>query len=312
MGVFNEYINNPLSLEKLEEELKMLLSVYKNLTGRQMFVYTPDFAKQGYDISLTQEDFYIIHDLLHQTPDNQTLDFYIETPGGSGEAAEEIVRFLRKKFNSISFIIAGEAKSAGTLIALSGDEIYMTETGSLGPIDAQVFIARTMVSAHDYMEWVEKTRNFAAHTNYLNPFDATIIAQINPGEIGHVSNALHFAIDLVQEWLCKYKFATWQTTETSGSVVTEEIKKDRAKQIATDLTNHSRWRSHGRSIKAEDLADLGLKINLLDKTPEIADIVYRIKAVLHLIFLSSPVFKIFAFDDIIITKQAQQRETNTP
>jgi ATP-dependent protease ClpP protease subunit len=39
----------------------------------------------------------------------------IETPGGSGEAAEEIVEFLYSKYNTVDFIISGEAKSAGTL-----------------------------------------------------------------------------------------------------------------------------------------------------------------------------------------------------
>jgi ClpP class serine protease len=68
------------------------------------------------------------------------IDFYTETPGGSGEAAEEIAKFLRKKFEGVNFVIAGEAKSAGTILVLSGDNIYMTDTGSLGPIDAQVKI----------------------------------------------------------------------------------------------------------------------------------------------------------------------------
>ena len=62
---------------------------------------------------------------------------YIETPGGSGETAEEVVKFLRNNFDTVSFVVSGEAKSAGTIIVLSGDEILMTETGSLGPIDAQ-------------------------------------------------------------------------------------------------------------------------------------------------------------------------------
>ena len=67
----------------------------------------------------------------------QRIDMYIETPGGSGETAEEVAKFLRNNFDTVSFVVCGEAKSAGTIIVLSGDEILMTETGSLGPIDAQ-------------------------------------------------------------------------------------------------------------------------------------------------------------------------------
>lgn len=43
-------------------------------------------------------------------------------------------------------------------MVLSGDNIYMTETGSLGPIDAQVKIGRSVVSAHDYKAWVDEKK----------------------------------------------------------------------------------------------------------------------------------------------------------
>lgn len=58
-------------------------------------------------------------------------------------------------------MIAGEAKSAGTILVLSGDNIFMTDTGSLGPIDAQVRIGRSVVSAHDYKEWIDLKREEA-------------------------------------------------------------------------------------------------------------------------------------------------------
>lgn len=67
-------------------------------------------------------------------------------------------------------MIAGEAKSAGTILVLSGDNIFMTDTGSLGPIDAQVRIGRSVVSAHDYKEWIDLKREEALKNGSLNPF----------------------------------------------------------------------------------------------------------------------------------------------
>jgi len=67
-------------------------------------------------------------------------------------------------------------------MVLSGDEILMTETGSLGPIDAQMQIGRSVISAYDYTEWVELKREEAGKTGKLNPFDATMVAQITPGD----------------------------------------------------------------------------------------------------------------------------------
>jgi len=312
MGAINDYINKRLQPAELELELKELVKQYNELTGNYLFIYCSAISKEQNDISLQQEDYFIVHDLLHDIQGVSNLDFYIETPGGSGETAEEIVRFLHKKFTGqVNFVIAGEAKSAGTLMALGGNKILMTETGSLGPIDAQVFIGRTVVSAHDYMEWVDDKQKEAAKNNNINPFDATIVAQINPGEIGGVYNALKFAIDLVEKWLFQYKFANWIVTETTQQPVTQEMKEHKANLIATQLTNHTEWRSHGRSLKIDDLENLGLKIDKIEENSELAKIVYSIKAVLMLIFLNTSAFKIFANETSIIKKFARQQSTPT-
>jgi hypothetical protein len=311
MGAINEYINKRLKPAELEQELKVLIKQYNDLTGKYLFIYSSAISKEQNDISLTQEDYFIIHDLLHELQGITDLDFYVETPGGSGEAAEEIVRFLHKKFiKQVNFVIAGEAKSAGTLMALGGNKIFMTDSGSLGPIDAQVFIGRTVVSAHDYIEWVKEKQEESAKSNSINPFDATIVAQINPGEIGGVFNALNFAIDLVEKWLCQYKFANWDVTETAQKIVTPEMKTQKANSIATQLTNHSEWRSHGRSLKIEDLESLGLQIEKIDQNPELSKIVYSIKAVLMLLFLNSSIFKIFANQESIIKKYAKKQTSS--
>ena len=147
-SILKEYIGKRLGVLDLQNELQKLIAAYNKHTGRCLFVYAADLNKgraRGVDVSLVQDDFYTIQDILRES-DKKKIDFYIETPGGSGEAAEEIAKFLRKKFDEVTFVIAAEAKSAGTILVLSGDNIYMTDTGSLGPIDAQVKIGRSVVS----------------------------------------------------------------------------------------------------------------------------------------------------------------------
>ena len=209
MSFINEYINRRLSGPELESELLKLISEYNKLRDTYLFVYAAAIGKPIPAVPLEQADFYVIRDLLASKKDLQKIDIYIETPGGSGETAEEIVKFLRNNFDAVSFVVSGEAKSAGTIIVLSGDEILMTETGSLGPIDAQMKIGRSVISAYDYIEWVEEKRKEAEEQGRLNPFDATMVAQITPGELGSVFHALKFAEDLVVEWLINYKFKKW-------------------------------------------------------------------------------------------------------
>jgi len=304
MSLLNEYIKKGIDIKILENELQSLIKRYNQSRNTFLFVYSVANNKKIPDIILQQEDYYIISDLLKEKAiDN--LDFYIETPGGSGEAAEEIVRCLREKSNNISFIVSGEAKSAGTLIVLSGNEILMTKTGSLGPIDAQIRIGRSQVSAMDYKEWFEKKQIEAQEKNYLNPVDATIIAQISPGELQGIYQSLQFAEDLVKEWLPKYKFKNWDITETRKKEVTSEMKINRAKEIVDKLTDRDEWHSHGRSIKIDDLDGL-LKIIRVDDDPDLADMVYRIQMVCKLIFDSSTIYKIFATEDYKIFKSAAQ------
>lgn len=305
MPLLAEYIKKNLSIQDLENELTSLIKKYNKKTGRYLFIYAGAIAKQVAAISLNMDDYFVIYDMLRTTKADK-LDFYIETPGGSGEAAEEIVGFLRQKFQEVDFIISGEAKSAGTIMALSGDEIKMTDSGSLGPIDAQMIIGRSPMSAYDYMEWVNERRDEAAKKGRLNPFDATMIAQITPGELNGVNNALNFARDLVVKWLSNYKFKNWDTTQTKKEKVTPERKKKRAEEIVDKLVNHTLWRSHGRSIKRQDLEDLGLRIIRIDDDPELSDIVYRIQTVIKLIFGNSNAYKYLATEDGKIASNAVQ------
>lgn len=294
-GIFKEYLSRKLDMISLQEELRNLIKQYNTHTGRFMFIYAAAMTRQNIDSSINQEDFFTVQDMLRDCP-AEKIDFYIETPGGSGTSAEEIAKFLRKKFQEVNFVIAGEAKSAGTILALSGDNIYMAETGSLGPIDAQVKIGRFVVSAYDYINWLEDIRKKANTGIPVNEVDAIIISQISPGEINGVICALEFAKDLVTEWLPKYKFKNWTVRESTGQKVDQKDKEKRAKEVADFFSNHEKWRQHSRSLKIEDIQHL-LRIENIDNDPKLADIIYRIKAILRILFDSTNIFKTFVTYD---------------
>jgi hypothetical protein len=300
----SEYIEKRVGGKALEDELLRLIGEYNTRRPESfLVVYAGAVGKPIPDVMMTMDDYFIIDDLLRDVS-SRGVDFYVETPGGFGEAAEEIARGLRKRFANVNFVVSGEAKSAGTILVLSGDDISMTKTGSLGPIDAQLQIGRTRISAFDYLEWVEEARKEAAKTDALNPFDATMIAQISPGELKLVHHSLEFAKDIVIEWLQKYKFKNWAQTETRKMPVDKSMKEKRAKEIAGILSNHARWRTHGRSLKIEDLHGIGLKINRIDDDPVLSEIVYRIQTVLRLLFSSTSTYKIFATASQKIFKNA--------
>lgn len=100
----------------------------------------------------------------------------------------------------VNFIIVGEAKSAGTIFAISGNDIYMTETGSLGPIGAQLKIGGQFISTRAYLEWVNSVKSEAEKSGKLNSFDATVVAQISPSVLngvgGDSSRPIHTIIGI--------------------------------------------------------------------------------------------------------------------
>lgn len=68
------------------------------------------------------------------------LDLVLHSPGGSAQAAEQILEYLRTRFDYIRAIVPLQAKSAATMIALGCDEIVMGAHSELGPIDPQILV----------------------------------------------------------------------------------------------------------------------------------------------------------------------------
>jgi hypothetical protein len=66
------------------------------------------------------------------------LDIVLHTPGGHIETAYKIVKLLRQHAKKVNVIVPSYAKSAGTLICLAGENLIMSSTSELGPLDVQI------------------------------------------------------------------------------------------------------------------------------------------------------------------------------
>ena len=306
----SEYIDKNFAIGQLEQELLNLINEYDNLTGKHLLIYSVDFNNYDLPISMDMEDLYTIKDVL-RNDNSKKLSFYIETPGGSGTAAEEIAILLRNKYEYVDFIIVGECKSAGTILTMCGDEIYLNDTGSLGPIDAQIQIGRSMGSAHDYMKWIHDKMDEADKNGKLNNFDALMVAQITPNELIGVQNSLDYGKELVTEFLKKYKFKNWAITQTHHNTVSDDLRQKRAEEIADKLSDHSLWKTHGRSLKIDTLRnELQLKICDISDDEKVCEVVERIQVILRLIFSLSPAYKIIADKNNRLIKTAIDMNSN--
>ncbi|MCW2938107.1 MAG: hypothetical protein JWN00_1092 [Actinomycetia bacterium] len=66
------------------------------------------------------------------------IDIVLHTPGGLVLAAEQIANALLRHPAKVTAIIPHYAMSGGTLIALSADEIMLSPSAVLGPLDPQI------------------------------------------------------------------------------------------------------------------------------------------------------------------------------
>lgn len=103
-------------------------------------------------------------------------------------------------------------------------------------------------------ELVEK-----AHDGTLTDPEFIILKDFDLAELRSYEQARDLTIDLLKKWLVKYKFKNWNTTNSSKKTVTEEMKADRAENIAQILNDNKIWKSHGRPINIEILRT---KLNL--------------------------------------------------
>jgi hypothetical protein len=296
MGVYSEYLDRDFNFPDLTAERKKQLRRIQELRGdRDILVYAADVAKPG-PIQIGYDDLLPLKDQLANLS-RKALDFLIETTGGSGEVAEDIVDLLRHKYKDVAIFVPGMAKSAGTIVVMSADEILMEPGSALGPIDAQLTQRGKTFSAHALLEGMKKVKREVDETKNLNRAYIPILQNISPGELQSAENALDFAKALVTDWLVQYKFRRWETHSTTGAPVKDEEKKQRAGEIAEQLCDHSRWLTHNRSIRIDDLHSMRLRVTDYSLETELADAVRRYHTLLQITFDSTSIYKHFETPD---------------
>ena len=301
MGFYGDYLNQSLSFDQLSAERKKQLRRISELRGgRDVLVFAADLNKEIPLTSINYVDLLPISDQIANLRGTK-LDLVLETPGGSGEVAEDIVRLFRGKYEEIAVIIPGWAKSAGTIMAMAADEILMGPTSALGPIDAQLFWQGKRFSADALLEGMEKIKKEVVDTGVLNKAYIPILQGISPGELQSAQNALDFATTLVTQWLVQYKFKSWTHHSSTDQAVTDEEKKARAKEIAAQLCDHRHWLTHGRSIKLDDLKSMRLLVTDYSQQAELAAAITRYYALLQMTFATN-LYKIYETPDTQIVK----------
>jgi hypothetical protein len=249
------------------------LSALAGHTKRNVILYATKWTQPGEQdanlISITEEDVQGMMEVVHglRGPD---LDFIIHSPGGSAEAAEAVVHYLRSKFAHIRVIVPHAAMSAATMIACAANEVVMGKQSSLGPVDPQFILSDQFgriqaVPAQAILDQFMWAKEECKDPQLLGAW-APMLGQYGPALLVQCDNALQLAENLAAEWL-----RTWMLSSTDKKSRTRSVA--RARSIARGLTDHARFKSHGRHISRERAREMGLVVVDLELDQILQDLV---------------------------------------
>lgn len=75
---------------------------------------------------------------IGETPEGQSIEIVLHTPGGVVLAASQIAAALADHPGHVTAVVPHYAMSGGTLISLAADEIVLDPHSALGPVDPQL------------------------------------------------------------------------------------------------------------------------------------------------------------------------------
>ena len=210
---------------------------------------------------------------------SETLVMVVGTLGGSPMHAYRTMVFLRSIYKKIFFVVFDEAMSAGTLMALGSDSIYLENGACLGPLDLQISHPTddSIISTLDVRDTASATVQQAS---------VVMLQLYNKNRKEGLSKsiamnaAIRMASDLFKPIMDKidpfHLHESYRNAELSASygatLLLGGMIKNRfeAAQISTHLAND--YFDHGYAIIKEEAKGLGLKIMEQQELSNIIDL----------------------------------------
>jgi hypothetical protein len=252
-------------------------------TGRDTVIYFSSYGIQrpfpvpGAALSVSQDDIQDFMASLHKLK-GDNLDLILHSPGGSLEAADQIVQYLRAKYKHIRAIVPQNAMSAATMIACACDEIVLDKHSAIGPIDPQMLFGQFAIPAHTILVDFDKARTDITNAPQLGQLWAPRLANLPPGFLNLCEQTIRLAKEKVELWLGRYMFGGKD--------------QEKANSIAEWLGNFEERRTHGRPIGFDVAQEKGLKVTRLEDNQDLQEAVLSVFHATMVTFQSTRCLKI--------------------
>ncbi len=256
-------------------------------TGRATIVYATAWQEgkdgvTGAEVSVGPVDMQGLMEAVSNVTE-RGLDLFLHSPGGSAEAAEALMAYLRTRFDHIRAIVPISAMSAATMMALACDEIVMGAHSQLGPIDPQLTISTPegprSAPGQAIIDQFELAKVECQDPKNLSAW-LPILRSYAPGLLALCANQRQLAEEFATRSLEAHMFA--------GKPDAHHLAESAARWFA----NFTSFRSHGRRVSRDDARAQGLKIVDLEDDDELQDAILSVQHAVNHTLSGTSVFKL--------------------
>ena len=264
---------------------KYLLELHRH-SGRGVILYASGWIQKTDAppalTSIGDEDMQALMEVC-QGLEGGGLDLILHSPGGSPEAAEAIVSYLRSRFSHVRVIVPQLAMSAATMIACAADEIVLGKHSFLGPTDPQILLQTSLgmrvVPAQAVLDQFDRAQRECADPAKLSAW-LPMLGQYGPDLLVQCESALDVSRELVRTWLETFMFKGL------------DDRSERAKSISEWLADHKHFKSHARHIPRTEIETRGLVISRLEDDRAFQDFALSVFHSVTHTFTNTPAVKI--------------------
>lgn len=260
---------------KLLEEIRQAARIRQTLAkqiephvqGQKVVYYFTSFR---FPVMIEDSDADILEGLLQKLNLAPGLVLIINSLGGHGLASERIINVCRSYSNGkFQTIVPKMAKSAATMICLGSQEILMSDTSELGPIDPQVPYSgegqqQTWLSLWSILQSYKELMRQAVRTKgNIDPF---------------LQQLVRYDARLIKQWELESGLAADVAVQylQAGMLADKKWSDDKIRESIKTLLDPLKTRSHGRPIYWQEVQRMGLKVKHVEKTSRMWQLVWEL------------------------------------
>lgn len=202
--------------------------------------------------SISEDAVCMLYECLRSIGPTRRLDLVLSTSGGVITVARRLALLLREFTQHLTILVPYQARSAGTLLCLSANELVLGPMAELGPIDAHIRSVDAsshdmpgMISAEDIRAFRQMAEDWFGVERAKDRLQvlALVAQRVFPPSLGSFYRAEHLTSQLAHELLC------YQLADAEESV---------RKRIVHQLV--SGYSAHNEIITRADAQALGLQV----------------------------------------------------